>query len=110
MFFGAMGVLVTQEFLMSALATPLMIAMTPVRRKQIPNDMVGRVSSAFTMVDGALMAAGALAIGLTLDFLSITAALIIVAIFLSMTSIFEFVMPGWLDKINPEGWEKGEKK
>lgn len=109
LFFVAMGILLVQEFLMAALATPLGIAMAPVKRKQIPNDMVGRVSSAFTMIDGALMAAGALGIGLVLDYVSITAALVIVASFITLTSILEWIMPKWLDKISPEGWEKGEK-
>jgi hypothetical protein len=108
LFAGAMAVLLAFEFAMSLLATPLGIAMSPVRRKQIPNDMVGKVSAAFTMVDVGLMAAGALLIGILIDLVPIQIAVAVIAVLITMTSILEWFAPNWLKKINPEGWEHGE--
>ncbi|MFH0825124.1 MAG: hypothetical protein V2B18_20420, partial [Pseudomonadota bacterium] len=109
LFAGSMAILLSSQFLVSLLATPLGIAMSPVRRNQIPDDMVGKVSAAFTMVDVGLMAAGALAVGILIDLVPIQTAVILIAIAVTLTSILEFFTPGWLKKINPEGWEHGEK-
>lgn len=109
LFAGSMGVLLLFQFALSMLATPLGISMAPVRRKQIPNDMVGKVSAAFTMVNVGLMALGALVIGILIDIVSIQTAIAIIATGITMTSILEWFAPGWLRKINPEGWENGER-
>lgn len=110
LFAGSMAVLLLFEFMLSMLATPLGIAMAPVRRKQIPNHMVGKVSAAFTMVDVGLMALGALLIGILIDIVPIQAAIAIIATGISLTSLLEWLAPRWLKKINPEGWENGERE
>jgi len=110
LFAGSMAVLLAFEFFLSMLATPLGIAMAPVRRKQIPNHMVGKVSAAFTMVDVGLMALGALVVGILIDIVPIQTAIAIIATAVTMTSILEWFAPGWLKKINPEGWENGQSK
>ncbi|MBI4248183.1 MAG: hypothetical protein HY611_01670, partial [Elusimicrobia bacterium] len=108
-FFAALGIFLGMQFIQHLLSTPLSIAMAPVRRKQIPNDMVGVVSAAFTMVDVGLMAIGALSVGVLIDVVSIRTAVTLIAAGVTLTSVLEWMAPQWLRRINPEGWHDGER-
>ncbi|MEE8425367.1 MAG: hypothetical protein V3S11_06040, partial [Elusimicrobiota bacterium] len=109
LFLTSFGILVVQNFIMAILATPLLLAMSPVQRKQIPNDMVGKVSAAFSMIDLSLVAVGALVIGMIIDVVPIGWAVALIALALTWTSVLEWFTPNWLEKINPPGWLPGEK-
>lgn len=109
LFLTSFGILLLQNFIMAFLATPLLLAMAPVQRKQIPNDMVGKVSAAFSMIDLSLVAVGALVIGMIIDVVPIGWAVALIAVALTWTSILEWFIPDWLEKINPPGWLPGEK-
>jgi hypothetical protein len=97
------------EFLTSLLHKPLMIAMAPVRRNQIPNDMVGKVGAANTMIMVGLMALGALVVGLLIDLAPIRTAIVLVALGVTGTAILQWFAPKWLHKIHPKAWEDGER-
>jgi hypothetical protein len=83
---GVMGVL--QFF-----HAPVRIVMSPVKRAEIPDEMLGRVESAFDMIHMALASAGALAIGLVLDAASIHTAMFIIAAAVTVTALFQFLAP-----------------
>ncbi len=93
---GVMGV-------MQFFHAPIHIVMAPVKRAEIPDEMLGRVESSFDMIDLALAATGALIAGLMLDFLSITAAMGVIAGAVSLTALFQWFAPRLLfpDGVRP---------
>jgi len=107
-FFGALGIFLLQNFLMRLLHEPLQTVLAPVRRNQIPNDMVGKVSAAMTMIQVGITAAGALTIGIALDFVPIASALFWISIGITLTALLQWKAAGWLTKANPKGWTLGK--
>ncbi|MDX6771219.1 MAG: hypothetical protein SF051_16940, partial [Elusimicrobiota bacterium] len=83
---GVMGVL--QFF-----HAPIHIVMAPVKRAEIPDEMLGRVESSFDMIDLALAATGALIAGLMLDAMSITWAMGVIAAAVTLTAAFQWYAP-----------------
>ncbi|MBI4347939.1 MAG: hypothetical protein HY553_13865 [Elusimicrobia bacterium] len=91
-----LGVVLAVEFGMSLLHTPVGIAMAPVVREQIPDKILGRVDSAFNMIDLIFMAGGALIAGLIVDKLAITTAMFIIALMITGTAVLEWMVPKWI--------------
>lgn len=85
---------------------PVGIVMAPVVRREIPDSMLGRVDSAFNMVDLIFMAAGALVAGFAVDLLPINTAMLAIAILISGTAVMEWFVPKW---IFPDGNHPGPR-
>ncbi|MFI5346079.1 MAG: hypothetical protein ACHQ51_06870 [Elusimicrobiota bacterium] len=86
--------------------TPVGIVLSPVKRAQMDDSMLARIESAVFMVDVAFESVGALLLGLLMDFAGLKAALIVTAVFLSLTGILQYKVPSW---IFPDG-NRPEKK
>lgn len=104
LFFASLGIYLFQNFMMRMLHEPLQTVLAPVRRNQIPNDMVGKVSAAMTMIQVAFTAAGALTVGLALDFVPIGTAVFWISVGITLTALLQWKAPKWLNKIKPKGW------
>ncbi len=87
------GVLFTVQLFHAAV--PIVIA--PLKRNELDDEQIARVESAFFMIDVAFEAAGALLVGLVIDFYGITAGLIVLAAFFTLTGVFQWFAPRWLD-------------
>ncbi|MBI5202159.1 MAG: hypothetical protein HY925_11275 [Elusimicrobia bacterium] len=91
-----LGVVLFVQFGIALAHAPVGIVMAPVVREQIPDDMLGRVDSAFNMIDLIFMAGGALIAGLVIDQVSINTAMFIIACLISATSVLEWMVPKWI--------------
>lgn len=82
---------------------PVGIVMASVKRNEIPDEMLGRVESAFDMVHLALAAMGALLAGLLLDHFSIHVAMGLIALAVTATAVFQWLVPRMLfpDGVRP---------
>ena len=80
--------------------------MAPVVRNEIPDAQLGRVESAFGMVDMFFSAGGALLAGFLLDWFSISTAMAIIASAITLTGLLEWKVPGW---ISPDGKRPAKK-
>ncbi|MDD5657947.1 MAG: hypothetical protein PHF00_11920, partial [Elusimicrobia bacterium] len=109
-FFASLGIFLGMELLTRLFHAPLMTVMAPVQRKEIPNDKVGKVYAAFTMLNVGLMALGGLVLGFVVDAVPIATAVLVVSLGVSVTALLQWLSPRWLNRINPAGWEKGEKR
>ena len=76
--------------------TPVGIVLEPVKRAQMDDDKLARIESAVFMVDVAFESVGALLLGLLLDFAGLKAALIAVALFLTLTGVLQYQVPKWI--------------
>ncbi len=96
MFWVNLGVVMAVQFVLQLAHAPVGIVMAPVVRKEIPDKILGRVDSAFNMVDLFFSAGGALLAGIVLDFLNINTAMLIIAIAITGTAILEWMVPKWI--------------
>jgi hypothetical protein len=106
LFWVNLGVVLFVQFAMQIFHGPVGIVMAPVVRNEIPNDKLGRVESAFGMIDMFFSAAGALAAGFMLDWFSISTAMAAIAVAITVSSILEWKVPGW---IFPDGRDPAKK-
>ena len=109
-FYASLAIVMAVQFIERVMHTPLSVAMRPVKRKEIPNDKLGVVNGAFTMIDVGLMAVGALSIGFLVDLMSVRASLLIITAGIAVTAVLEGLAPKWLSKENPKGWYPGGGK
>ncbi len=84
------------QFLTSFFHTPVGVAMAPVVRQEIPNDYLGRVASAFFIVQILSSALGGIAMGVLLDFVPISPAMVIAAVSVTLMGIIDWLIPHWL--------------
>jgi hypothetical protein len=84
------------QFAMQIFHGPVGIVMAPVLRGEIPDEKLGRVQSAFSMVDMFFSAGGALLAGFLLDWFSISTAMAIIASAITLTAVLEWKAPAWL--------------
>lgn len=109
--FGAgLGITLLVQFLTSLLQIPLLLAMAPVRNKQIPPEKVGSVITAFTIIEVVLMGAGSLVLGVLVDAFTIQIAMLVVMGFVGASALLEWLVPGWLSKEKPEGWYEAARR
>lgn len=88
-----LGVVVAVMGLIQFFHAPVGIVMASVKRNEIPDEMLGRVESAFDMVHLALAAMGALMAGLILDFSTIHVAMAAIAALVTGTALFQWFAP-----------------
>lgn len=96
MFWVNLGVVLFVQFAMQLMHAPVGIVMAPVVRKEIPDDKLGRVDSAFNMVDLFFSAGGALAAGLILDAVGIKTAMFLIACAITVSAGLEWMVPKWI--------------
>ncbi len=107
MFWIALGTMLLVQFGMQIFHAPVGIVMAPIVRREIDDSKLGRVESAFSMVDMLFAAAGALAAGLMLDWLSMPVAMGVIAAAITLTAALEWMIPRW---IFPDGNRPQPKK
>jgi hypothetical protein len=95
-FWIGFGTVMAVQFLMQIFHGPVGIVMAPVVRNEIPDDKLGRVESAFGMVDMFFSAGGALMAGFLLDWFKISTAMAIIAAAITLTGVIEWKVPGWI--------------
>jgi hypothetical protein len=86
--------------------TPVGIVLAPVKRAEMDDAKLARIESAVFMVDVAFESVGALLLGLLMDFAGLKAALIVTALFISLTGILQYKVPSW---IFPDGNRPAKK-
>ncbi|MDE2491966.1 MAG: hypothetical protein KGM24_14055, partial [Elusimicrobia bacterium] len=106
LFWVNLGVVLFVQFAMQIFHGPVGIVMAPVVRNEIPNDKLGRVESAFGMIDMFFSAAGALAAGFMLDWFSISTAMLCIAVAITLSAVLEWRVPGW---IFPDGRDPAKR-
>jgi hypothetical protein len=106
MFWIGLGTVLFVQFLTQIFHGPVGIVMAPVVRNEIPDEKLGRVESAFGMVDMFFSAGGALMAGFLLDMFSISTAMAIIAAAITLTGVIEWKVPGW---IFPDGRRPAKK-
>ena len=84
------------QFLTSFFHTPIGVAMAPVVRKEIPDDYLGRVASAFFIIQILSSALGGISMGVLLDFVPIGSAMIIAAASVTLMGVIDWIIPHWL--------------
>ncbi len=105
-FWAALGTMLFVQFGMQIFHGPVGIVMAPIVRREIDDTKLGRVESAFAMVDMLFSAGGALAAGLLLDWFSISTAMAIIAGAITLTAVLEWLVPRW---IFPDGQRPAKK-
>lgn len=105
-FWAALGTMLFVQFGMQIFHGPVGIVMAPIVRREIDDTKLGRVESAFAMVDMLFSAGGALAAGLLLDWFSISTAMAIIAGAITLTAVLEWLVPRW---IFPDGNHPAKK-
>ncbi|MBI4349338.1 MAG: hypothetical protein HY553_21040 [Elusimicrobia bacterium] len=103
-FWTGLGITMFVQFMTSLLQVPLLLAMAPVRNKQIPADRVGSVITAFTIIEVVLMGLGSLVLGFVVDAVTIQTGMLVVMVFVLASAILEWLVPGWLSREKPEAW------
>jgi hypothetical protein len=103
LFWAALGTVLFVQFATQVFHGPVGIVMAPVVRQEIDDTKLGRVESAFNMVDMFFSAGGALAAGFLLDWFSISTAMAIIASAITLTGLVEWLVPKWIfpDGIRP---------
>ena len=84
------------QLLTSFFHAPLGVAMAPVIRKEIPDDYLGRVASALFIAQLLSSALGGISMGILLDFVSISSAMVIAAASVTLMGIIDWIIPHWL--------------
>ncbi len=84
------------QLLTSFFHAPIGVAMAPVVRQEIPNDYLGRVASAFFIVQILSSALGGIAMGVLLDFVPISLAMVIAAVSVTIMGVIDWIIPHWL--------------
>ncbi len=100
------------QFLTSLFHAPIGVAMAPVVRQEIPDESLGRVASAFFIVQILSSALGGIAMGVLLDFVSISSAMIIAAVSVTLMGVIDWVIPHWLSgkaQASPNAVQKDDK-
>lgn len=105
-----LGITMVVQFLTSLLQVPLLLAMAPVRNKQIPPDRVGSIITAFTIIEVILMGLGSLALGLVVDSVTIQIGMLVVMGIVAASAVLEWLVPNWLSRYKPEGWYERSPK
>jgi len=106
MFWLSLGTVLFVQFATQIFHGPVGVVMAPVVRSEIPDAQLGRVESAFNMVDMFFSAGGALAAGFLLDWFSISTAMAIIAGAITLTAALEWMVPKW---IFPDGMRPAKK-
>lgn len=106
MFWIALGTMLVVQFGMQLFHAPVGIVMAPIVRREIDDTKLGRVESAFAMVDMMFSAGGALAAGFLLDWLSLPTAMAVIASCITLTAVLEWLVPRW---IFPDGNHPAKK-
>ena len=106
MFWVCLGTVMLVQFATQIFHGPVGIVMAPVVRNEIPDEKLGRVESAFGMVDMFFSAGGALLAGFLLDWFSISTAMAIIASAITLTALLEWKVPSW---IFPDGRRPAKK-
>jgi hypothetical protein len=103
MFWAAFGTVMFVQFATQFFHGPVGIVMAPIVRREIPDARLGRVESAFNMVDMFFSAGGALVAGFLLDWFGISTAMGIIAGAITFTGVVEWLVPAWLfpDGVRP---------
>lgn len=96
LFWVCLGTVLFVQFMTQVFHGPVGIVMAPVVRNEIPDEKLGRVESAFGMVDMFFSAGGALLAGFLLDWFSISTAMAIITAAITLTGVIEWKVPGWI--------------
>jgi|GEM_PF-2178746 len=109
-FWLGLATVVFVQFAMQLFHGPVGIVMAPVVRHEIPDAKLGRVESAFNMVDLLCSAGGALAAGFLLDWFSIATAMAMIAAAITLTGVLEWMVPRWIfpDGVRPAQKDAGQ--
>jgi hypothetical protein len=90
-FWIGLGAVVGVMGLIQLFHAPVSVIIAPLKRKHIPDAVLGRVESAFDMVSLAIASMGALLAGLIMDFTSIQFAMAAIAAAVTATAVFQWV-------------------
>ncbi|TPW19725.1 MAG: hypothetical protein FD126_2401, partial [Elusimicrobia bacterium] len=91
-FWVGLGAVVGVMGLIQLFHAPVSVIIAPLKRKHIPDAVLGRVESAFDMVSLAIASMGALLAGIIMDLTSIQFAMAAIAAAVTATAVFQWVV------------------